>query len=109
MGSRQVLARVLCAKLHVLGTRMWCRNLRARALPDACDGVVGKTVLHYACEEGHENVATMLIAAGADITAKDRDGNNPCELARQKDMGMMAKRLEKHVASSLRNWLSDSR
>lgn len=80
--------------------------LRARALPNAGDGVVGKTVLHYACEEGHEGVATMLIGARADITAKDKAGNTPCELARQKDMGMMAKRLEKHVASSLRNWLS---
>ena len=32
---------------------------------------LGKTPLHYACENGHKDVALMLIERGAKLTKKD--------------------------------------
>lgn len=69
--------------------------LRARASASACDGVTAKTALHFACEEGHEELAKLLISAGADLNACDATGSSPCDLARERDLGMLAKRLEK--------------
>lgn len=76
--------------------------LRARALPDSDDGGnAGKRALHFACENGHEAVARMLLMAKADLSAKDCWGRTACELARDQDLGSMAKRLEKFVADGL--------
>mmetsp|Transcript_6104 Transcript_6104/g.13892 ORF Transcript_6104/g.13892 Transcript_6104/m.13892 type:complete len:432 (-) Transcript_6104:163-1458(-) len=55
----------------------------------------GKTALHFACEQGHEGVARQLLDAKADLRATDSSGRTPCELAREQDLGMLAKRLEK--------------
>merc|ERR1711862_869462 len=39
--------------------------LRARASPQAADGKNGKTALHFACEEGHEEAAKCLLSTKA--------------------------------------------
>jgi hypothetical protein len=69
--------------------------LRAKAAPTSDDGKSKKTALHFACEQGHENVAKMLLGSKADLGCVDATGRTPCELAREQDLGMMAKRLEK--------------
>eukprot|EP00930_Biecheleria_cincta_P078632 TRINITY_DN66188_c0_g1_i1.p1 TRINITY_DN66188_c0_g1~~TRINITY_DN66188_c0_g1_i1.p1 ORF type:complete len:286 (+),score=55.13 TRINITY_DN66188_c0_g1_i1:45-860(+) len=69
--------------------------LRAKACPGSDDGAAAKTALHFACEQGHEGVARLLLEAKADLNTVDATGRTPCELAREQDLGMMAKRLEK--------------
>lgn len=69
--------------------------LRAKASPCSDDGAAKKTALHFACEEGHEGAARLLLEAKADLSCQDATGRTPCELARDQELGMMAKRLEK--------------
>jgi len=72
--------------------------LRAGAYPGATDGSAHrKTALHFACEQGHEGVARHLLAAKADLKSTDASGRTPCDLAREQDLGMLPKRLEKLV------------
>merc|ERR1712224_1057935 len=66
--------------------------LRAKASPNSCDGAACKSALHFACEEGQEEAAKLLLDARADLSIKDSSGLTPCELARERDLGMMAKR-----------------
>lgn len=68
--------------------------LRAKAEPTAFDDSSRKTALHVACEQGHESLAQVLLDANADLNARDARGRTPCELARDQDLSMMAKRLE---------------
>ena len=44
-------------------------------------GDSGFTPIMYACTEGHKKVVLRLIAAGADLFAKDNYDNNPWKLA----------------------------
>eukprot|EP00420_Gonyaulax_spinifera_P026614 CAMPEP_0197914226 /NCGR_PEP_ID=MMETSP1439-20131203/78161_1 /TAXON_ID=66791 /ORGANISM="Gonyaulax spinifera, Strain CCMP409" /LENGTH=226 /DNA_ID=CAMNT_0043536129 /DNA_START=65 /DNA_END=745 /DNA_ORIENTATION=+ len=74
--------------------------LRAGASPNADDGAARKTALHFACEQGHESIAKLLLEGRADMQAVDAKGRTPCELAREQDLGMMAKRLEKLAAGA---------
>merc|ERR1712060_90182 len=67
--------------------------LRARA-DQSADTITRKTALHFACENGHEAIAKLLLGAGADLDAIDAAGKTPCDLARDQDLGMLAKRLE---------------
>lgn len=41
----------------------------------------GKTALQMACLKGHSEVVEILINAGADITARDDDGDMPVHFA----------------------------
>ncbi|VDN10056.1 unnamed protein product [Dibothriocephalus latus] len=36
---------------------------------------------HYACEDGNASVVRLLLQAGGDLSAKDKDGKTPIELA----------------------------
>ena len=45
----------------------------------------GSTTLHAASENGHVEVITALLAAGADKTTKDKDGKTPHDVAKNKD------------------------
>lgn len=41
----------------------------------------GNTALHAAARRGHTATALMLVQAGADRTARNNDGNRPCDVA----------------------------
>mmetsp|Transcript_5286 Transcript_5286/g.11763 ORF Transcript_5286/g.11763 Transcript_5286/m.11763 type:complete len:230 (-) Transcript_5286:93-782(-) len=74
--------------------------LRAKADASSVDGASKKSALHFACEKGHESLAKSLLEAKASLESTDASGRSPCELAREQDLGMMAKRLEKFVAGT---------
>lgn len=74
--------------------------LRAQASPNAAD-IGAKAPLHFACEQGHEGVARLLLDGRADLDGVDRQGRTPCEIAREADLGMMAKRLERDFLAQL--------
>ena len=42
----------------------------------------GQTPLHLAVRRGHDDVVTLLVVKGADVTAKDRSGKTPSDCAR---------------------------
>ena len=76
--------------------------LRHGAPADGDDGAPGAatTPLHRACQEGHEHVAAALVAAlGSRERAFARNGGGltPFELARARDLGGVARRLEAQV------------
>ena len=48
------------------------------------DGI-GWTPLHLASENGHVEVITALLAAGADKTIRDEDGKTPHDVAKNQD------------------------
>merc|ERR1712137_559746 len=68
--------------------------LRVKAPATAEDGISRKSALHFACEQGHEGIAKTLLSANASLLALDGTGSTACDLAREQDLGMMAKRLE---------------
>ena len=41
----------------------------------------GMTPLHWAAQEGHKDVAKLLLANGADVNAKDNNGRRLCTVA----------------------------
>ena len=41
----------------------------------------GMTPLHYAAEYGHKDVAELLIAKGANVNARGKNGKTPLDLA----------------------------
>ena len=45
----------------------------------------GSTTLHAASENGHVEVITALLAAGADKTMKNEDGKTPHDVAKNPD------------------------
>ena len=46
---------------------------------------IGWTPLHQASGSGHVEVITALLAAGADKTIKDKDGETPHDVAKNQD------------------------
>ena len=44
-------------------------------------GYMDRTPLHFACENGHMQIVKYLISKGANIEAKDEDGNTPLHCA----------------------------
>ncbi|EOD27694.1 hypothetical protein EMIHUDRAFT_204618 [Emiliania huxleyi CCMP1516] len=41
----------------------------------------GRTLLHHACEQGHEGAVRALVEAGCSVEAQDCDGRTPLHLA----------------------------
>jgi ankyrin repeat protein len=60
------------------------------------------TPLHYAAKEGHREVVQLLLAAKAEVNAKDRDGATPLHLALQMDHQDVAELLGKHGGKDYR-------
>ncbi len=48
---------------------------------NAAETDTGRTALHYAAENGHSNIVTLLLAHGADSNLVDGDGRTPISLA----------------------------
>jgi hypothetical protein len=74
--------------------------LKAGANPSAIETTCGKNALQISCETGQEDVARLLIdsmMSKSDIYAKTSNGLNCFELAKNNDLGFMARRLEKLV------------
>jgi hypothetical protein len=44
---------------------------------------MGKTLLHYAAQKGHDKLVTYLLSKGADANLKDKDGKTPLTLAQE--------------------------
>lgn len=43
-----------------------------------------KTALHFACENGSDNIVNLLIAKGADVNVPDEDNISPLYIASSK-------------------------
>jgi len=99
---RRACAQALCEAANLGHEEVVGELLRAGASPngalEAAKG--GKSALHFACENGHEGVARLLLEGRADLQASDSAGRSPCDLAREQDLGMMAKRLERDFAAA---------
>lgn len=54
-----------------------------------------RTALHYAAEQGHNEVVLALIKSGADLTSKDRNGDTALDLANKKGHLKTAELLQK--------------
>ena len=68
--------------------------LQAGTLPNDLEG---KTPLHVACENGHENVARLLIShlpSREEILRVTGDGRTAFDILRQNDLGGVCRRLE---------------
>ena len=57
---------------------------------------MGSTRLHKAAEEGQKETAELLIARGADVNAKDEDGDTPLDWAISYKRTEIADLLRKH-------------
>ena len=49
--------------------------------PNLTEAETGRTALHYAAENGHNEVVTLLLVHGADSNVIDNDGRTPISLA----------------------------
>lgn len=56
----------------------------------------GKTPLHAAARQGHQEVVTLLIANGADVNAKTEKGETAISLANKKGHTEIVELLRKH-------------
>ena len=54
------------------------------------------TPLHIAADKGHKEIAELLIAAGADVNAKDKGGESPLDWAIEDNQTETADLLRKH-------------
>ncbi|XP_041977492.1 ARF GTPase-activating protein GIT2 [Aricia agestis] len=69
------------------------RLLAQGADPNYYNPEKGSTCLHVACRAGQPAQAELLVAWGADPTAKDSSGNTPAECARQGGHTELAERM----------------
>lgn len=65
---------------HASATKMVELVLRKPQAVNEQD-TLGRTALHYASENGHTDVLTLLFTAGADVSLKDDDGKTALDLA----------------------------
>ena len=72
------------------------QHLAAGADVDVKGGWLGGTPLHYAVGEGRNEIAKLLIAKGADVNAKNKDGKTPLDLAIKFKRPKIADLLRKH-------------
>jgi hypothetical protein len=63
---------------------------------DEKDDLWGRTPLHIAAEEGHKEIAELLIAEGADVNAKDDRGETSLDWAEETNNKEIADLLRKH-------------
>jgi ankyrin repeat protein len=56
----------------------------------------GVTPLHWAARKGYKEVVELLIAKGADLNAKTKNGNTALDLAIQYNQSEIADLIRKH-------------
>ena len=62
------------------------QHLAAGADVDAKGGWLGGTPLHYAVGKGHKRIVELLIAKGADVHEKAKDGTTPLHSTKTKEI-----------------------
>jgi hypothetical protein len=96
--TRRALEGALCEasrRNHLAGVELLlAAGADPRTQPD------GKTALHCACEEGNEEVATVLLRADAGLATVTCGGRTALELARDMDFGGIARRLAKLISEA---------
>lgn len=74
---------------------------------DVGDDASNNAALHVAAENGYTELARLLVQAGADSMAQNRDGKTPVDLANEQGHGSLAQRLEQvpklHAAAAAGN------
>jgi ankyrin repeat protein len=55
----------------------------------------GQTALHIAAAAGDDAIVNLLVASGADVTARDNRGNTPAAIARLADHAELAEQLDR--------------
>ena len=65
----------------------WMRKNKFRAVPVPRRN--GETALHRACEQGHREIATLILCSGAHVNAEDRHGETPIQQASARGQGDM--------------------
>ena len=83
-------------------------NLEAeKDILDVGDDASNNAALHVAAENGYTELARLLVQAGADSMAQNRDGKTPVDLANEQGHGSLARRLEQvpklHAAAAVGN------
>ena len=98
--SRCALEEALCEAAKHDRPRAAEVLLAAGARPNAQPEGLGKSALHVACAEGAEAVARLLVAAeptAAHAPAPSLSGRTPLQVARDADLGGLARRLEQYA------------
>ena len=61
---------------------------------------IGWTPLHYAAYDGHSAIVDALLKAGADGTAKNKDGKSPADLALERRLPMIVAKCDPAFAKA---------
>eukprot|EP00747_Dinoflagellata_sp_TGD_P122045 gnl/TRDRNA2_/TRDRNA2_173540_c0_seq8.p1 gnl/TRDRNA2_/TRDRNA2_173540_c0~~gnl/TRDRNA2_/TRDRNA2_173540_c0_seq8.p1 ORF type:complete len:233 (-),score=62.47 gnl/TRDRNA2_/TRDRNA2_173540_c0_seq8:52-750(-) len=88
-GYKEVVAALLTGK-----------GAMSKADPVAIDSTEGQSALHRAMMNGHEEICQMMIDALPSAAAArplNRQGLDPFDAAREEDLGMVAKRMQKYL------------
>jgi ankyrin repeat protein/L-ascorbate metabolism protein UlaG (beta-lactamase superfamily) len=73
--------------------------LAAGARPAGADSSFSWTMLHTAAALGYQDIARSLVASGADLEIKDKDGRTPLQLAQQYGQRTLAASLKEAGAT----------
>jgi len=71
--------------------------LASKVNVDACGDGFKKTALHLACQYNHADIASLLLTAGANPLAEDKDHHTPLALARQAGHARIIAILDNHI------------
>jgi ankyrin repeat protein len=63
----------------------------------------GSTLLHTAADEGRKEIVALLLACGADVNVRNKDGETPLQLAEKLDDPI----IKKEIIAVLRAWLCE--
>lgn len=69
---------------------------------------LGWTPLHYASKSGEKEIVTLLIMYHCNVDIKNFKGKTPLQLAKNKDVSIIIKKLGTHKSSSVREENTES-
>jgi len=85
---------------EVVAAMLTGKGAMSKADPVAIDAKEGQSALHRAMTNGHEEICHMMIDALPSAAAArplNRQGLDPFDAAREEDLGMVAKRMQKYL------------